>query len=627
MAGEAMSAFVRFFVKDEVSGDAAKVERAAKDAAQGMDEAADASGSKLTRGLQAAGGMAVTAAKGIAGVGAAVGGAVAGIMAFTGAASESLEDMGKLETAFTTAGHSAETAQGVYQDFVGILGETDQAVEASNHLAELTSSQKELNQWGTIAAGVYARFGDSLPLEGLTEAANETAKVGAVTGPLADALNWAGISEDEFNKKLAKCNSEQERAALITNTLNGEYAEAGNKYLELNEKLVANREAQANWTNAMAKAGEALMPVSTALMELGAALMEKAMPYLQQFAGWFTEKLPQAKETVMGFVDGIKPKFDELWGALTEARDAVLPAVQEAFQWFKDNLQPIATAAAGLLAAFLAFQGMTAIVGAISAMRAAYMALQGATLAAKVQQLLLNAAMKANPIILIVSLIAGLVAAFITAYMTSEEFREKVNAAFQKVKSVVSNAIGAAKNAVSKAMSGIRSAIDSAKGTIDGLATKFQNVKTRVSNAINGARDAVKRAIDKIKSFFNVTLKFPDIKLPHFNVSGGKVPWGLGGKGTPPSISIDWYAKGGIFDKPTLFAKPNGGFAGVGEAGPEAVAPISVLQEYVRDAVADARGGGFTSNVTIHTGETSEAKLAKLIAREEKRQAYALGVI
>ncbi|MFR5382906.1 MAG: hypothetical protein ACLTGM_12125, partial [Oscillospiraceae bacterium] len=104
--------------------------------------------------------------------------------------------MGKLDTAFTTNGYSSEAALKTYKELQGILGETDQAVEAANHLAILTDNEADLQKWTDICTGVFATFGDSLPIEGLTEAANETAKVGQVTGPLADALNWAGVSED-----------------------------------------------------------------------------------------------------------------------------------------------------------------------------------------------------------------------------------------------------------------------------------------------------------------------------------------------------------------------------------------------------------------------------------------------
>lgn len=81
------------------------------------------------------------------------------------------DDMAKLSTAFTSAGHSSETANEAYKSFYKILGESDRSVEAVNHLAELTDNEKEVAQWATIAAGVTAKFGDSLPIEGLTEAA------------------------------------------------------------------------------------------------------------------------------------------------------------------------------------------------------------------------------------------------------------------------------------------------------------------------------------------------------------------------------------------------------------------------------------------------------------------------
>ena len=94
------------------------------------------------------------------------------------------EDMAKLDTAFKSTGHTTEDAKKAYEGFYAILGESDRSVEAVNHLAELTSNTEELAQWQTIAAGVTAKFGDSLPIEGLTEASNETAKVGQVTGVL-----------------------------------------------------------------------------------------------------------------------------------------------------------------------------------------------------------------------------------------------------------------------------------------------------------------------------------------------------------------------------------------------------------------------------------------------------------
>lgn len=171
----------------------------------GIGNAGKKVGSMVAGTVKVAGGAAI-----------AVGGAA---VAAANSTREYRVEMGKLTTAFQTSGHSADSAKKTYSDLESILGDSGQAVEAANHLAVLTDNQKDLDTWTNICTGVFATFGDSLPIEGLTEAANETAKVGQVTGPLADALNWAGVSEDEFNKKLATCSTEQERQKLIMDVI------------------------------------------------------------------------------------------------------------------------------------------------------------------------------------------------------------------------------------------------------------------------------------------------------------------------------------------------------------------------------------------------------------------------
>ena len=130
-----------------------------------------------------------------------IAGGITAITASYEATKEFRQDLGRLEAGYEGVGLSGETANKVFKDMFGILGETDTAVEASNLLKELAQDEKGLSEWTTIATGVYARFPDSIPIEALIEASNETAKVGQVTGNLADALNWAGVSEDEFQVK------------------------------------------------------------------------------------------------------------------------------------------------------------------------------------------------------------------------------------------------------------------------------------------------------------------------------------------------------------------------------------------------------------------------------------------
>lgn len=165
-------------VKIEINGDASKfksemsdVETEAKDAAGGLDDldkGADSAGEGLDAAGVAAGAFAAEIANNLLG---AIAGAISSIVQLADETREYREDMAKLDTAFVTAGHTTETASKVYGDFFAIIGESDRSVEAANHLAELTSSEEDLAKWSDICAGVTAKFGDSLPIEGLTEAA------------------------------------------------------------------------------------------------------------------------------------------------------------------------------------------------------------------------------------------------------------------------------------------------------------------------------------------------------------------------------------------------------------------------------------------------------------------------
>lgn len=165
---------------------------------------------------------------------------------------------GKLNTAFKTAGYSAANARDVYRDFYKILGDTDTATEASQLLAKLAENQQEMQKWTEISAGVYGTFGDSLPIEGLIEASNETAKVGQVTGVLADALNWAGINEELFNERLAACSDESQRNQLIMETLSETYSKASEEFYANNEQLIKHRENEIALQESTGKLGEAM---------------------------------------------------------------------------------------------------------------------------------------------------------------------------------------------------------------------------------------------------------------------------------------------------------------------------------------------------------------------------------
>lgn len=219
--------------------------------------------SKLKSGLASAGKVA---AAGIGAVTAAAGAAVGGLLALEQSTEEYRIAMGRLNTAFESAGYGADAANQAYSEFYGILGDTDRATEASQLLAKLADNEEDLAEWTNIAAGVNGTFGDSLPIESLIEAANETARTGTVVGTLADALNWAGtVGEDEFNAMLASCSSESERNQLIMETLAGTYDEAANAFYRNNEALVASREAQVQMDEVLSNLGQTVASVKNQL--------------------------------------------------------------------------------------------------------------------------------------------------------------------------------------------------------------------------------------------------------------------------------------------------------------------------------------------------------------------------
>lgn len=233
-------------------------DRAADGLAAGMKDAGDAaddSSGKFDAATVAIGNLAANA---ISAAVSAIGDLISSLWNLDEATEEYRAAQGRLTTAFEAAGYSADDAQAAYQAFYGILGDTGQATEASQLLAQLSLSQRDLSTWTEIAAGVYGTFGESLPIEGLIEAANETANVGTVTGVLADALNWVGISEDEFNAKLAECTTEAEKNQLIMDTLAGQYDEAADSFYRNNDAIVAARMAQEGLNQVTAELGDTI---------------------------------------------------------------------------------------------------------------------------------------------------------------------------------------------------------------------------------------------------------------------------------------------------------------------------------------------------------------------------------
>lgn len=357
---------------------------------------------------------------GIAGVAAAAVGALSSLAGLVEETRELRTQMGQLEASFSQAGFGAETAEKTFKELFGVLGDEGKATEASLQLAQLAKSEKELSEYTDILTGVYATWGDSLPVEALAEAMNHTAKLGSVQGNLADALEWAGINVDTFNEELATCNTEEERAAMISDTLNGLYGETATKYKEVNGNIIEANKAQAEYNAQMA------------------GLAEKAEPAITQF-----------KLAMVNVLQTVFDKFSEtdiegligkISGGIVSLTTKVLPPLMSGLTWIIDNanwLVPILGTVIGLI-------------GGISAGLKIYNA---AVTAAKIAQMAWNLAMTANPIGIVIAGIAALVAAFVLLWNKCEGFRNFWLGLWDKIKSVASGA----KDFMSGVFSGIAS--------------------------------------------------------------------------------------------------------------------------------------------------------------------------
>lgn len=491
-------------------------------------EKAKESESETSDAFSKIGSVAGKIATGIGIAGAAIGGAFIGAVEST---REYREQMGLLESAFLTAGHSSESAKQTYSDLNAVLGDTGQAVEASQHLALIADNEKELSELTGILTGVYATFGESLPLEGLAEGINHTASLGEVQGSLADALEWSGISVESFNEQLAGLATEEERQDLIVKTLNDTYKGASVQYQQTNADIIASRKAQERLTDAMAEVGRVGEPIMTAIKNAIASMAETAVPVIANLVNKF--------------------------------RDAVT--------WIKKNGDTVQTWAGVILGATVTVGTFLLILNWSKIMTAAANAIKVVRLAV----LGFNAALLANPVGVVVALLAGLVAAFVYLWNNVKPFRQFWIDLWSKLKSATSSGV-----------QWISSKFNSLKSALNGAKTKFNEVQKTISDKMKSAQNAVKSAIDKIKGFFKFSWSLPKLKLPSIGIKG---KFSI----DPPSVpkfSLKWNAEGAILDNPTIFGRVGNTFLGGGEAGMEAVTPIDVLQNYVRQAVRQENG-------------------------------------
>lgn len=489
------------------------------------------------------------------------------------------QDMATLDTSFQEMGFSTEQATNTWKEMYTIFGEDDRAVEASNLVAKMCDNQKELNDWVTITTGIWGTYQDSLPVEGLAEASNETAKTGQVTGVLADALNWSSeaadmfskymsedvvTAEDAFNEALKECTTEEERQALITETLTKLYGDAAAKYEEASGSQLAAKEAAAELALAEQKLANEIEPVTTAWDGLKTQLITAVTPAISAVCGWLQQAAGWLKE---------HPTLCAALAAAFAVLGAGITAV--AIGW---GIYTVAQMAAN--AAMLPVIGIAlAVVAAIAAVVAIGVALyqNWDTIKAKAKEAW-------NAIKDAVSKATNAAKDAVTKGWNA--VKSTTSSAFNAVKSTATSAWNAIKSTVSSAVNSVKSTVTSAFNSIKSTATSVWNgIKSAISNAINGAKSAVSSAVSGIKSIMNFSWSLPKLKLPRISVSGR---FSLNPP-SAPKFSISWYRKAMnnamILNGATIFGAMGGRLLGGGEAGREVVSGADTLMGMIQSAV------------------------------------------
>lgn len=265
-----------------------------------------------------------------------------GISAIVGLADETREyrtELGKLETAFTTAGFSGENATDTYKSLFGVIGEADQSVEAAQQIALLADAEEDLAKWADLAGGVVGRFGDALQPETFYESANETIKLNEATGAYVQMLEGVGYSVDEFNAGLQACTTEEEKQAYMLEVTDSILGEASKTYKEVNGDIIDAQRAQAELTDATANLGAVAEPVMTTFKSMGATFLNELLPSVTELGGGFTDLL-----------NGVEGAEDRIGSSLGDLVSVVLGKVTELLpQLLSVGLSLVTTLITGIL--------------------------------------------------------------------------------------------------------------------------------------------------------------------------------------------------------------------------------------------------------------------------------------
>lgn len=449
-----------------------------------------------------------------------------------------------LSFAQSNSNTTAEQLGEAYRNCAANLNAAGQDVETVTSLLEAMANQGyKGSEAGTALAAIMRDITNAMD-DGKISIGDTTISVMDANGNFRDLTDILAEVEAATNGM-----GDAERAAALSSTFTADSTKGLNLILNEGMGKVAGYE-------------EALRNADGTASDMAATMNDNLKGDLANMNSAF-------EELGLKIYDGME---QPLRSAIQFVTDKVVPEITTLIENFNEIL-PVIT---GVTTAFITLKATMAISSLISTIRVAWLAYKTANEGATVAQWLLNAAMNANPMVLLVSLIAGLVVALITLWHTSDEFRAFWIGLWNKLKSACGSAVSW--------MKGKFSDLKAALGVVRSV---FRDISSSISEHLEKAKSSVKSAIDKIKGFFNFSWSLPKLKLPHFSIAG---EFSL----NPPSVphfNIDWYAKamddGIIMNRPTIFGynPRTNQLMGGGEAGSETVVGTDNLMSMIQTAV------------------------------------------